>query len=110
MISAKLRYLRILILVGFACTPLPTVVASHLIFLHAHRRHFRSGHDGAGVLQRCVGGLECGNGGVVNFRHRGNLLVPHVGNGMCGHGNLGLLLARLLVRGGVKGQEKEQVR
>lgn len=62
------------------------------------------------MLQRCISGLEGGNGRVVDLRHGRDLLVLHVGDSVRRHRNLRVLLARLLVRGGIEGQEEEQVR
>ena len=62
------------------------------------------------MLQCGVSGLQRSNGGVVNFRHGGYLLVFHVRHGVHGNSDLRVLLARLLVRGRIEGEEEEEVR
>lgn len=80
------------------------------IILHSHHRHFRAGHDGTGMLQRGIGGLERRDGRVVDFGHGGDLLVLHVCDGVRGYGDLGVFLAGFLVRRCVKGEEEKQIR
>lgn len=87
-----------------------TYIHSRSILLHPHHRHFRAGYDGTRVLQRCVGGFESRTGRVVDLGHGGDLLVFHVGDGVRGDGDLGVLLVGFLVRACIERQEEEQIR
>lgn len=67
------------------------------------------------MLQRGIGGFQCRDGRVVDFGHGGDLLVLHVcDSGVRGHGGDlgggGFRAGFFLVRGGVKGEEEEQIR